>query len=444
MAKNYFAKIGVTILAAVQLVAVGWYIHHDLAQAYVRYGPAAQLNVGDIKSSHILDGTIVAADMANYLSLLLASSTIGSLTATSSVSLPTGSITSAMVGDNTIVDADISSTAAINLQKLATSSATHFVTDGAQTIAGIKTFSDIPVLPASDPTADNQAARKSYVDNSGGTIAMTGTTGANIAANVAVAMATSTVAAVNAQSASATTEGVCFGKATLCDTAGQSFKENMMYLTHIDVSLNKTGTPTDNVILKLCVSGATDPVCTSEVASTTISGAGLSTSYATTTWTLYPGVLLGQNVRYWIVASRSGALSDANYYNIERDNAANNYANGAAAYALSGSWTHQSTWDIKFKMTDTGITQGYIYTGNGSSWTTANSIIGISNATYATSSQAKIAQWGPRTVFSGLTPLANYFVGNYAGVIQSSAGTESYVIGRAVGTTTMFIKPAGI
>jgi len=34
----------------------------------------------------------------------------------------------------------------------------------AQTVAGVKTFSSIPVLPASDPTTDNQAARKAYVD----------------------------------------------------------------------------------------------------------------------------------------------------------------------------------------------------------------------------------------------------------------------------------------
>lgn len=35
---------------------------------------------------------------------------------------------------------------------------------GNETIAGIKTFSSIPVLPASDPTTDNQASHKSYVD----------------------------------------------------------------------------------------------------------------------------------------------------------------------------------------------------------------------------------------------------------------------------------------
>jgi hypothetical protein len=37
-------------------------------------------------------------------------------------------------------------------------------TSGAQTIADVKTFSSIPVLPASDPTTDNQAVRKLYVD----------------------------------------------------------------------------------------------------------------------------------------------------------------------------------------------------------------------------------------------------------------------------------------
>lgn len=35
-----------------------------------------------------------------------------------------------------------------------------------QTVAGVKTFSSIPVLPASNPTTDNQAARKKYVDDS--------------------------------------------------------------------------------------------------------------------------------------------------------------------------------------------------------------------------------------------------------------------------------------
>ena len=39
------------------------------------------------------------------------------------------------------------------------------MTSGNQTIGGTKTFSTIPVLPASNPTSDNQAARKKYVDD---------------------------------------------------------------------------------------------------------------------------------------------------------------------------------------------------------------------------------------------------------------------------------------
>jgi hypothetical protein len=37
-------------------------------------------------------------------------------------------------------------------------------TDNNQTIAGVKTFSSIPVLPSTNPTTDDQATRKAYVD----------------------------------------------------------------------------------------------------------------------------------------------------------------------------------------------------------------------------------------------------------------------------------------
>lgn len=42
---------------------------------------------------------------------------------------------------------------------------TGFVnTTGTQTVAGVKTFSSIPVLPATDPTTENQAVRKGFAD----------------------------------------------------------------------------------------------------------------------------------------------------------------------------------------------------------------------------------------------------------------------------------------
>ena len=55
---------------------------------------------------------------------------------------------------------------AADSEKLDNIDSTGFVqTSGAQSIAGIKTFSSIPVLPASDPTGVNEAVRKAYIDD---------------------------------------------------------------------------------------------------------------------------------------------------------------------------------------------------------------------------------------------------------------------------------------
>lgn len=54
---------------------------------------------------------------------------------------------------------------AADSDKLDNIDSTGFVqTSGDQTVAGVKTFSSIPVLPSSDPTTSNQAVRKGYAD----------------------------------------------------------------------------------------------------------------------------------------------------------------------------------------------------------------------------------------------------------------------------------------
>ncbi len=90
----------------------------------------------------------------------------------------------AAIGTGVIVNADINASAAIAATKIADGTVTNtefqyintlssnaqtqidakVPNTGDTTIAGIKTFSSIPVLPGSDPTTANQAARKGYVD----------------------------------------------------------------------------------------------------------------------------------------------------------------------------------------------------------------------------------------------------------------------------------------
>ena len=66
MVENIFRKIGV-LGSLLMLIILGSILTTShFATAYVRYGPAAQLGTGDIKTLHILDSTILSADMANY------------------------------------------------------------------------------------------------------------------------------------------------------------------------------------------------------------------------------------------------------------------------------------------------------------------------------------------------------------------------------------------
>jgi hypothetical protein len=55
--------------------------------------------------------------------------------------------------------------ALLNARDAAPGVAKGHVTAEAQQIDGVKTFLAIPELPDEDPTTDNQAARKKYVDD---------------------------------------------------------------------------------------------------------------------------------------------------------------------------------------------------------------------------------------------------------------------------------------
>jgi hypothetical protein len=125
---------------------------------------------------------------------------LASPTFTGTVTLPSGTITSGMIADGTIVNADINSSAAIALSKLATdplARANHTGTQAASTISDFDTqvrTSKVTDLTAptgsfsmnsqkitnlADPTSDQDAATKAYVDAS--------TAGLNVHASVKAA-----------------------------------------------------------------------------------------------------------------------------------------------------------------------------------------------------------------------------------------------------------------
>lgn len=135
---------------------------------------------GSITSTMILDGTIVNADIN-------ASAAIDKtkISGTAITAGDTGTVTSTMIADGTIVNADINASAAIALSKLATdplARANHTGTQAASTISDFDTqvrtskvtdlaaptgsfsMNSQKIINLADPTADQDAATKAYVD----------------------------------------------------------------------------------------------------------------------------------------------------------------------------------------------------------------------------------------------------------------------------------------
>lgn len=60
-------------------------------------------------------------------------------------------------------------------------------TSGDQTVAGVKTFSSLPVLPATTPTSSNQAVSKKYIDGLTAVTTVTNLTDTGVGGNVTIA-----------------------------------------------------------------------------------------------------------------------------------------------------------------------------------------------------------------------------------------------------------------
>ncbi|MEM4248350.1 MAG: hypothetical protein QXH80_03705, partial [Candidatus Nanoarchaeia archaeon] len=106
---------------------------------------------GTITNNDIADGTIENAKLAN-----------NKITVTAGDGLKDGG--EVALGGSITINIDAGDGIQISSDKVAVDS-TVVRTTGNQTIGGVKTFSSIPVLPASDPTSSDQAVRKAYVDN---------------------------------------------------------------------------------------------------------------------------------------------------------------------------------------------------------------------------------------------------------------------------------------
>ena len=115
-----------------------------------------QLKDGGVTSAKIADLTIVDGDIANA-TISNAKLVNNSVTVTAGSGLKTGGAVA--LGSSVTVDVDNGDGIQIALNKVAVDSSV-VRTAGDQTLAGIKTFSSVPVLPGTNPVSANDAVRK--------------------------------------------------------------------------------------------------------------------------------------------------------------------------------------------------------------------------------------------------------------------------------------------
>lgn len=379
--------------------------------AAVVYPPGAMLQPNDVTSSHIRDATIVNVDVSSTAAI-----------AYSKLNLT-----------NSILDADVSSTAAIAVSKIATSTDYFFVTPNAQTFNGVKTFGSIPILPASDPTQDNEAARKAYIDALIGPVKLPSLTAyETIEIGRIVGIGDGTLSRVATSTNQVNDAASGFGL-TAVQHIEQTFQiSTTSTISGINIGLKKTGAPTDNAIIsiKQAQGGA-------ELASTTISGATLTTTETFYNLQLNSPIILSPLTTYRVNLSRSGSLDGTNYFYVGVL-VAGTYGGGNISEWDGTTWTARA-YDANM-IIGLVATAGQLFKVNAASSTLTHFAFGMTSAQITQGASGQATALGTLTGLSGLTTGKRYYLQNTDGDIGTTAGTTNVEIGKAYSATAIFVK----
>lgn len=126
-------------------------------------------------------------------------------------------------------------------------------------------------------------------------------------------------------------------------------------LTQVKVGLDKTGSPTDNVVVEIRSNSGSSPSST-VLASASMGAASISATAAMYSFSV--PVSLTPSATYWIVLTRSGSYDLSNYITWE-SSTADPYASGGASVWTGSVWSPVSGEDMQFivyALTVTGTT----------------------------------------------------------------------------------------
>lgn len=355
--------------------------------------------------------------------------------------IQTGEVTSDKILDGTIVNADVSSSAAIAVSKIATTTSNYFVTSEAQTKQGVQTFNQFPQLPAGTPTSTG-AVSAAYLATQLGNITGTSTAGEGINTGDPIFIANQShirdnvltkTGADNANDCTFMNVGQSGTNGSGC---AQSFStSSVVQILGIRATQNKVGTPTGTMIFTLRPDNGGTPSST-VLASTTASSAGLTGSKVTYTYLWNVPFTSVASTTYWIVASSTDTASDTNYVLIGASNTATNPP-GAKILQNSAWGTLASSNGLSIDVV-TGITAGQAGRASANTTSTSYAFVGFAQATTSALSTVTINEYGTQNM-TGLSPGMRYYLANATGTISTATGTITQGVGTALNATTLRI-----
>jgi hypothetical protein len=334
------------------------------------------------------------------------------------------------------------------IQSVAAAGATELIRYGEavkntwnETIAGIKTFSSIPVGPTADPTTDDQFVRKAYADSRSASKLLFSYYIAGETVNGRCA--SSTEAPSNTQGGSdanfgrdATSQGVQQAQSFIAGSVPTAFT--------FTASVRKVLNPTDNCYVEIQTDNAGSPSGTAVTNGTSndVLGSGLAAAYADVAfvWASLPTLVAGTN--YWLVFKRDGANSDTNYYQLQYSSV-NAFRSGALKkYTTTWTTNTGANDDACFAITGLESTMVYSTTASYNSSRSQQGHIGFTKAQALIGAVGEVQTHGRMTGFTGATPNTFYYLHATAGVLSTTPSDP--IVCKALSATTMFIDRAYI
>lgn len=203
-------------------------------------------------------------------------------------------------------------------------------------------------------------------------------------------------------------------------------------LSKVSIRLKKVGSPVDNILLTI-----TSSLDGTVLASASLAGSSLTTSYASYTFTLSPEIAIPLNIGRNIQLARSGGSDGTNYYMTDGGGGSTGLLGNGARQYDGASWNGgYDNWNVGFIMT---TSSGNFYKCRTDVAGFYESVNGFVKTTVLKDAIATV-NVGMQQTLSGMTGRFQYLTDS-PGLISQTPGTNLKEVGVAVSATSMEFSP---